>query len=166
MERRVLGPMHRTARLLGLAVLALAPSASAHTLHAAGAPICSWPPCADDFIDGSFQTPGVPGVDPDYSYFASSAGSATGHMYLAAGFSWLEGSKPTSFEYQSDDIDENVVLHRIAPGPVTVRASLTLAGGATVEGVNTAVKLNGQVSFAGCQIYATKTVTATISTDL
>ena len=95
----------------------------------------------------------------------SSTDSDSGHLFIGSAFSWVEGLRPGSTEYLDNAIAENVVLERIAPGPVTIRATLALAGGGHMVG-NGVVKLNGTLRFAGCQIYASKDFTSTISTDL
>jgi hypothetical protein len=147
-----------------LAIAAFGPAASAHLLTAPGAPGCSYPPCDDTHIDGSFEI-GVPGVDPNYFYIHTSVDSDNGHMSIASALSWLEGTRPGSTNILGDVIEENVVLERVTPGPVTVRATLGLVGGGQVVGPAD-IKLNGSVSFGGCQIYADKDVTASVSTDL
>jgi hypothetical protein len=149
-----------------LAIAAVGPPASAHTLSAQGGGVTCYNgiPCDATHIDGNFEI-GVPGVNPNYFYIHTSADSDNGHMSIASALSWLEGARPGNTNHLADGIEENVVLERIDPGPVTVRATLELAGGGNAVGTGN-VTLNGSVSVNGCQIYADKIFTAHASTDL
>lgn len=148
------------------AALALASPAGAHRLSAQGSGGC-WDGalCFDDFIEGHFAV-GVPGVNLDYAYFDTSVSSASGHLFIDAAFSWIEGpTRPATFQYVTDVLEENVVLHRIADGPVTIQATLSLDGGGHITGPDHAVYLSGDLSF-GCSGHAQKLFTPTIATDL
>jgi hypothetical protein len=103
-------------------------------------------------------------VNPNYFNFTTTVDSDSGYLWIASAFSWVEGARPGSTNILTDVIEENVHLERIAPGPVTVRETQLLEGGGHMVGV-VVVTLDGSVSF-GCQLYAEKLFTSTISTDL
>jgi hypothetical protein len=149
-----------------LLAIGAAPGASAHRLSAQGGGVTCYNgiPCDATHIDGNFEI-GVSGVDPDSFYIHTSADSDSGHMSIASALSWLEGTRPGNTDHLADGIEEYVVLERIAPGPVTVRATLALAGGGHAVGTGN-VTLSGTVNVAGCQISAHKIFTAHASTDL
>jgi hypothetical protein len=148
-----------------LAIAASGQPADAHRITAAGGGVTCYDdiPCDATRIDGDFQI-GVPGVNPNYFNFTSTTDSDSGYLWIASAFSWVEGTRPGSTKFLTDVIEESVTLQRIAPGPVTIRAMLVLEGGGHMVDDGT-VRLNGTLSF-GCQIYASKLFTSTISTDL
>jgi hypothetical protein len=128
-----------------------ATAAGAHSLTAQGALVCSFPPCADTHLEGHYTDGGVPGVDPNYSFFDTSVDSDNGHSSIDAGWSWLDGTTPPHSNEMTDVIEENVDLVRSAPGPIVVRATLLLA--AAAQGTGAGAQTSGLVSFNGCQVY-------------
>ena len=66
-------------------------------------------------------------MDPDYSFFDTSVDSDNGHSSIDAGWSWTDADTPPHGNEMTDVIEENVELARIAPGPITVRATLRFA---------------------------------------
>jgi hypothetical protein len=152
--------------LLGAIVLAIAPTANAHRIAAQGGGVC-WDGelCFDTHIEGHGEV-GVPGVNPDFAHFDTSVDSDTGHLSIFGGFSWIEGlNKPSTPVHFDDYLEEGVFLERIADGPVTLRATLTLEGSGTIDSPNTSIRLIGAVSFGACGITATKTLYEALVTD-
>ena len=161
-----LGEFARITLAAFTATMVFASIAQGHRLAAqAGGVTCfGGIPCDADHIEGTYQV-GVPGVNPNYVTLETGANSASGHLFSYSSFSWLEQPEPSGPKIITEVIEENAILQRIAPGPVTIRASLDLAGSGHVVG-NGSIKLNATIQFGGCQIYAEKVITSTISTDL
>jgi len=134
------------------AATSLAEPAAAHVLVAQGSDGCnSAELCFDTHLEGHYTDGGVPGVDLNYSFFDTSVDSDNGHSSIDAGWSWLEGTTPPHSNEMTDVIEENLDLVRIAPGPITVRA--TLGFRAAAQGAGAGAQTSALVSFNGCQVY-------------
>jgi len=136
-------------------VLLAASTADAHTLVAQGANACSDPLCTDTRLEGHYTDGGVPGVNPNYSFVDASVDSDNGHSSIDAGWSWLDGDTPTHSNGMTDVIEEYVDLVRIAPGPIVVRATLTVDFAAQFTG-SVGLQPSALVSFNGCQVYVSE----------
>ena len=136
-------------------VLLAASTADAHTLVAQGANACSDPLCTDTRLEGHYTDGGVPGVNLDYSFFNTVADSDSGQLTIDAGLEWIEGAtRPgINIELINAAITENLVLTRLAPGPVTVHAALLFEPAAQIQGPgHSAVTLSATLAFADCQL--------------
>lgn len=161
---------NRPAALMELAIaiaLSVAPAANAHRIAASGAGYC-WDGelCFDTHLEGHSED-GIPGLDADFAITDTSVNSDNGHLSIAGRFSWVEGNtKPTIGTHFDDSIEEGAVLERIAPGPVTVRATLVLDGDGMIVSPNTSVRLFGSVGLTGgCGTTAIRTLYESLVTD-
>jgi len=129
---------------IGIAAVASAAS-DIHIVQAAAAPSCSFPPCLEDHREGHFA---VGGAGSDLASIDSVADSAYGIMNIQIGYRWLEGaSPPSTFTTEGDTLEEGVVLSRIAPGPVAVRATLDLDDTVGISGAGALIELSSHLSF-------------------
>jgi hypothetical protein len=152
--------------LLGALVLAIAPTASAHRIAAQGAGVC-WDGelCFETHLEGHGEV-GIPGLNADFSHFDTSVNSDTGHLAIFGTYSWIEGAtKPATPVHFDDYLEEGVFLERIADGPVTLRATLTLEDGGMIDSPDTSIRLIAAVSFGACGITVTKTLYEVVVTD-
>jgi hypothetical protein len=141
-----------------LALLA-ASTAGAHLLSASGADhACNGQElCFDTHLEGHYTDGGVPGVNPNYSFVDASVDSENGHSSIDAGWSWLDGDTPPHINGMTNLIEEYVDLVRIAPGPIVVRATLTLDFAAQFTG-SVGLQPSALVTFNGCQVYVQQTL--------
>jgi hypothetical protein len=150
-------------------VLLVALESRAHTLVAQGANACISPVCTDTHLEGHFAT-GVPGVDSDSFYMNTLADSDSGALSIDAGLSWFEGAtRPQpGLNLINASISENLVMTRLAPGPVTARATLDFAPVAQILGPgHSAVTVHANLTlYGGCQVSAQQTFSIIGAGDL
>jgi len=160
-------PVRLPIGILGAILAIVATPASAHVISAqnGGTNCYGDVPCDATHVDGSFEV-GVPGVNTNFYYVHSSTNSDTGHMSLASALTWIDGLRPSNAQDLADSISEHVVLQRVNPGPVVVRVTLVLGGGAHVEGPLSSLNLSGRIDFLGCSMFADRNYYATTVTDL
>jgi hypothetical protein len=150
----------RLVPLAWIALCAVAAPAHGHLVRAKFGTDCTdQDPC--DHAEGIHQV-GVPGVDATYSYVFTDANSANGHLSVESGYSNLGGGTIT-LGFSEASIVEHISLHRIQPGPASLRASLLLEAGG--EATNANVQMNGSLWFTGCHVFGYRSVYTGGSSD-